>query len=95
MRELDVTPEDFGVSRSAQDGLRGGDAAENAMQLRAMLDGERGAKRDAVVVNAGAALYVVGAAQSPRDGAAQAAKAIDSGAAREKLAAWVAFGRAS
>jgi anthranilate phosphoribosyltransferase len=95
LRELDVQPEDFGVARSPADALRGGDSVENAAQLRAMMAGDVGAKRDAVVVNAGAALYVAGAAASPRDGALRAAQAIDSGAARAKLEAWVAFGRAS
>jgi anthranilate phosphoribosyltransferase len=99
LQERTVTPEDFGVERSATDALRGGDAAENAQMMRDLFAGERGAhyaaKRDAVVVNAGAALCVAGAASSPREGAARAAQALDSGAASAKLAEWIAFGRAN
>jgi anthranilate phosphoribosyltransferase len=98
LQERTVSPEDFGVTRSAVDALRGGDALENAQMMRALFSGERGAqhaaKRDAVVVNAGAALCVVGAAASPREGAARAVQALDSGAASAKLAEWIAFGSA-
>jgi anthranilate phosphoribosyltransferase len=69
----------------------GGDAARNAGVIRAVLAGDRGAARDAVVINAGAALCVAGVAATPREGAERAAHAIDSGAARDKLAAWAAF----
>ena len=71
--------------------LRGGDASANAAIARAVLDGERGPRRDAVLVNAAAALCVAQKAASPREGLELAAAAIDSGAARAKLAAWVAF----
>jgi anthranilate phosphoribosyltransferase len=92
LRDLTVTPEDFGLRRSSVDALRGGDADDNARELRRVLAGEGGAKRDAVVANAGAALCVVGVASGPREGAALAAQAIDSGAALSKLEAWIARG---
>jgi len=92
LQERIVTPEDFGVERSSVGALRGGDGGENATVMRAMFAGERGAKRDAVVVNAAAALCVAGAAGSPREAAERAAKALDSGAASAKLAEWIAFG---
>jgi anthranilate phosphoribosyltransferase len=95
LSERTVTPEDFGVERSSVDALRGGDGAENAQLMRALLAGERGAKRDAVVVNAASALCVAGAAKSPREGAELAAKALDSGGASAKLAEWIAFGAAN
>jgi anthranilate phosphoribosyltransferase len=71
----------------------GGDAAYNAAVARAILEGARGPQRDAVVVNAGAALCVAGVASSPREGATLAAAAIDSGAAKYKLERWIAFMR--
>jgi anthranilate phosphoribosyltransferase len=95
LSERTVAPEDFGVERSSVDALRGGDGAENAHLMRALLAGERGPKRDAVVVNAASALCVAGAAQSPREGAELAIKALDSGTASAKLAEWIAFGAAN
>jgi len=95
LSERTVTPEDFGVERSSVDALRGGDGAENAHLMRALLAGERGPKRDAVVVNAASGLCVAGAAHSPRHGAELAAKALDSGAASAKLAEWIAFSAAN
>ena len=86
-----IEPSDFGVEPADLGALRGGDAAHNAEIARAVLSGERGPRRDAVVANAGAALCAAGVASSPREGSARAAGAIDSGAASAKLAAWVAF----
>jgi anthranilate phosphoribosyltransferase len=91
LRAFELTPDAFGVEPADAAALRGGDAGENAAIARAILDGERGARRDAVVVNAAAALCVAGAAASPRQAAERAAHAIDSGAAKAKLAAWAAF----
>lgn len=88
---MEVTPADFGVEVAPQDALVGGDADENASIARSILSGDRGPRRDAVVINAGAALCVAGVAGTPRDGAEQAASVIDSGAAADKLAAWVRF----
>ena len=93
VRSFELTPADFGVEPADAAALRGGDTAENAAIARAILEGERGPRRDAVLVNAGAALCVAGVASSPRDGADRARQTIESGAARAKLDAWAAFGR--
>ncbi len=86
-----VTPEDFGVERAPVEALRGGAPGENAALIRRILAGEAGPQRDIVVANAAAALVAAGLAENFRDGARAAAKAIDSGAARHKLAAFVGF----
>jgi anthranilate phosphoribosyltransferase len=88
-----VTPEEFGVPRAHPEALRGGDPALNADILRRMLDGERSHYRDLVLVNAAAALSVAGNASSFLEGVEKAAQAIDSGAARQTLAALVEFTR--
>lgn len=80
-----VTPEEFGLKRCARDDLRGGTPAENAATTRAILAGEKGHKRDAVLMNAGAALYIGSKADSIRDGIALAAELIDSGRAAKVL----------
>ena len=80
-----VTPEDFGLERCAREDLRGGSPAENAAITRAILGGERGHKRDAVLLNAGASLYLGGKADGLRSGIALAAELIDSGRALETL----------
>lgn len=92
VRTFELQPSDFGVPGADLGALRGGDASENAAIARAILAGERGPKRDAVVVNAGAALCAAGIADSPADGARRAAAALDDGRAQAKLAAWTAFG---
>ena len=91
VRIFELSPSQFGVAQADCASLRGGDAAENAAIARAILAGEHGPRRDAVLVNAGAALCVAGVAASAREGAQRAAAAIDSGEARAKLEAWVAF----
>ena len=85
-----ITPEDAGLSRHPLEAIKGGDAAHNAAALRALLDGERGAYRDAVLLNAAAALLVAGRATALRPAAALAAEAIDSGQARDLLHRWIA-----
>jgi len=90
-----VDPTDFGLPLGTAEGLRGGDVTFNADVVRRVLAGEQGPVRDAVVLNAGAALAVYGAATDDvrtvlSDGIALARQAIDSGAARETLAKWVA-----
>ncbi len=94
VRSFTVTPEDFGLSRAPLAALAGGDPQENARIIRAILDGERGPRRDIVLANASAALVAAGVADEFRTGVQLAAKSIDSGAAREKLAALVSFTRA-
>jgi anthranilate phosphoribosyltransferase len=80
-----VHPADFGFEKAAPEDLKGGDAADNAAILRRILDGARGAARDVVVLNAGAALFVAGRADSVAVGVKLAAQALDSGAARATL----------
>ncbi len=79
------------VPRARPEDLAGGDAAENAAITRAVLAGEAGPRRDVVLLNAGAALLVAGLAADPAEGVRLAAKSLDSGAARDLLARWVAF----
>ena len=80
-----VHPADVGLPKATQAAIRGGTAADNAAMIRSVLAGERGPARDIVVLNAGAALFIAGAASSVRDGMARAADAIDRGAAAEAL----------
>lgn len=80
-----VHPAEFGLAKASLEALRGADAAYNAARLRAILAGERGPARDIVLLNAGAALFIAGAAGSVKDGIAQAADAIDSGRAAQVL----------
>ncbi len=80
-----VLPEDLGVRRWAREELAGGDAALNAAILTDVLSGQKGAPRDAVLVNAAAALVAGGAADDLPAGVRRAAEAIDAGAALEKL----------
>jgi anthranilate phosphoribosyltransferase len=85
-RSYVISPEDFGFSRASLDALRGsGDAAAAARSCVALLQGERGAKRSVVLLNAGAALYVAGMAESIREGIALAEASIDCGSALAKL----------
>ena len=84
-RRYELTPADIDIELSSIDDLAGGDAAENARIARRILDGEPGARADIVAANAGAALYVSGAAASLRDGVALAREALASGRAGGKL----------
>jgi len=83
--QTEIVPEDAGLTRSSLEALRGGGAAQNAQALRALLDGEKSAYRDIVVLNAAAALMVAGRARAIMAGAALAQQLLDSGAARDKL----------
>lgn len=80
-----ITPEEFGFARCTREDLKGGTPAENAAITRAILAGERGHKRNAVLLNAGAALYIAGKADTMKDGVALAGELIDSGAATRTL----------
>ena len=84
-----ITPEDFGLKTCSKSELRGGTPAENAETVRAILKGNSGAKRDAVLMNAGAALYIAGKAGDMKEGIALAEKLIDSGKALETLKAFI------
>jgi anthranilate phosphoribosyltransferase len=85
LRSFDITPEQAGLSRWPLSDLLGGDPAHNAARLRALLDGEPGAYRDIVLINAAAALLVADRVSDLKAGAALAAGQIDSGAARATL----------
>ena len=80
-----IKPEDFGFERCTKDDLKGGAPAENAQITRDILAGQKGHKRNAVLMNAGAALYIGGKAESMKDGIALAAELIDSGKATATL----------
>ena len=80
-----ITPEQFGLKRCTKDELKGGLPEDNAEITRRILGGEKGAKRDAVLMNAGASLYIGGKADSMQDGIRLAAEIIDSGKALAAL----------
>ena len=86
VREFDIHPEDAGLPVHPFEHILGGTPAENATAFRALLDGTPGAYRDAVLLNAAAALLVADKVTNLKDGVAMARISIDSGAAREKLA---------
>jgi anthranilate phosphoribosyltransferase len=85
VRKFEVSPEQVGLKRARPEDLRGGDAATNSRALRALLDGETGAYRDIVLLNAGAALLVAGKAERLQDGVRIAAEVIDNRHARHTL----------
>ena len=85
IKNYTIKPEDFGMERCRREDLSGGTPQENARITLSLLDGERGAKRNAVLLNAGAALYIGGKAESMKEGIALAGELIDSGKARKTL----------
>jgi anthranilate phosphoribosyltransferase len=87
----EVSPEHFGLPQASLEALAGGDAEANARLLRELLNGARGARRDIVLANTAAALVVAGRASDFTEGVAQAAEAIDSGAALLTLDRLVEF----
>lgn len=80
-----ITPEDFGIERCTPEDLKGGDPKENADITILILNGKKGPKRNAVLMNSGAGLYIAGKAASIADGIKLAGEIIDSGKALEKL----------
>jgi anthranilate phosphoribosyltransferase len=86
-----IAPEGAGLPRHPADAIRGGDAQFNAAAIRNLLDGEPGAYRDAVLLNAAAALIVAGEAEDGEDGIEEAAEAIDKGLAKALLDCWIAY----
>lgn len=84
-------PADVGLQKASPGALKGGSAADNAGIIVSVLEGTPGPARDVVLLNAGAALFVAGRADSIRDGMTQAAHAIDSGSAKSTLARLVAL----
>jgi anthranilate phosphoribosyltransferase len=91
VREYEVTPEQFGLSRAQPEDIAGADPATSAQQVVAVLEGEPGPRRDIVLLNAAAAVYVGGKAGSIEDGLEVAAQSLDSGAARRTLRSMVRF----
>lgn len=86
VKTYEVTPEQFGLKRVSLEELRGGDGVQNAAITKAILSGEeKGAKRDIVLLNAGATIYIGGVADSIESGVKLAAETIDSGKAMKKL----------
>jgi len=85
VRTFEVAPEDIGLKRSPPETLRGGDAQTNATALLGVLKGKKGPFRDVAIFNAAAALVVSGRAKELKDGAAMAAKSLDSGEAEGRL----------
>jgi anthranilate phosphoribosyltransferase len=90
-----LEPTEHGIARASREDLRGGDARESARIARAILDGQPGPARDVVLLNAGAALEVAGAASDLDEGLATAAASIDRGNAAETLERWVAVSNAA
>ncbi|MDB5416303.1 MAG: trpD [Rubritepida sp.] len=84
-RRFTVTPEEAGLPLSPIEAIRGGEPAENAAALVALLEGKRGAYRDMVLLNSAASLIVAGRAPTLRDGVSLAAESIDSGSALDVL----------
>ncbi|OYX67898.1 MAG: anthranilate phosphoribosyltransferase [Rhizobiales bacterium 32-66-11] len=82
---FEIAPEDVGLRCVAPEALKGGDAAHNAIALRAVLDGEAGAYRDVAVMNAAAALLIAGRAADLTEGVAMAQTSLDTGSARARL----------
>jgi anthranilate phosphoribosyltransferase len=84
-RSYVIEPEQFGIERSCKSAVTGGTPEENARITRAVLEGEKGAHRDAVIINSAAALYVAGRCASIGEGVLLTAELIDSGKAKEQL----------
>lgn len=91
IREYEVDPAAYGLAHTDRSHVAGGSAAENAARSRAILQGEKGAGRDIVVLNTAAALVVAGVSADIALGVQRAQKAIDSGEASRKLADMAAF----
>ncbi len=95
VREWELDPRDLGIEAGDPTALQGGSAAENAAIVRAVLAGEPGARRDAVLLNAAGALVAAGLADDFIEGLSLGAETVDSGAAQSRLDTLVAFSRES
>jgi anthranilate phosphoribosyltransferase len=91
VRTYEVTPEEFGFRRAELEEIAGGNAAENALIVRDLLDGKKSARRDVVLLNAAAALVAAGRADHIAEALPFAIQSLDSGGAREKLERLVRF----
>jgi len=88
---FEITPEDYGLKRGVTADIIGGDAGENAKILKAILNGEKGTKRDMILLNSGAAIVAAGRAGDISEGISVAEKSIDSGKALAKLEKLIEF----
>jgi anthranilate phosphoribosyltransferase len=86
-----IEPEQFGLGRCKKEELIGGSPVENAKISRAILSGERGPKRDAVLLNAGAAIYIARPSLSLKEAVEIAGETIDSGKALAQLAKFISL----
>jgi anthranilate phosphoribosyltransferase len=91
VRTFKITPEDYGFTRAGAEAIKGGGAQENADIIRKILKGEKGPKRDMVLLNGGAAFAAAGLTPDIAGGIKLAIASIDSGRAREKLDGLIAF----
>ena len=87
----EIAPEDFGMGRCSKEDLVGGNHRENAEITLSILNGQKGPKRNAVVLNSAAALYVAGKADSIEDGVRLASEIIDSGRAKKQLEKFIEY----
>jgi anthranilate phosphoribosyltransferase len=87
--EASIRPEDCGLRSHPEGSVGGGDGAYNRRIFERLLEGEDGPCRDAVLLNAGAMIYVAGQAESIREGVVTARNAVDDGSAKQKLQQWV------
>ena len=95
LRSYEITPEQFGFKRCSKSELAGGTPVENAVILRSILNGEKGAKRDAAVLNAAAALYITGKYETIDIAVGVAEEIIDSGKAMDKLNEFIRYSNES
>ena len=95
VREYEIHPEDFGLRMMSNRSIRVETPQESVTMVRGVLDGQEGAARDIVLLNAGVALYAADVAPTMKDGIERARAALDSGAARARLAQVAAFTRAA
>jgi anthranilate phosphoribosyltransferase len=91
MTAYEISPEQFGFTAAPLESISGGDAKANAEIIREILDGKKSPRRDVVLLNAAAALVAAGKSDSIKDAVPLAAKSLDSGAAKSKLAGLVEF----
>jgi len=92
VKEFVIRPEDAGLKPCKAEDLKGGDAEENARILKDIISGKKGPKRDMVLLNAGAAIFLADKAKSLKEGVLLAAESIDSMEAMKRLEALKAFG---
>ena len=90
-KSYEISPEDFGLEKCSKEDLVGGDPRKNAQITLDILKGQKGPKRNAVVLNSAAGLYVAGVVESISDGVSLAEEIIDSGKAFEQLEKFIEF----